>query len=411
MGKYWEYISCYEIPRNYSFWSALGLLGATIHRKVMFLHGDIEIFAPLYVLLVGPQGNGKTTCCDFACGMFAKVCPDLEIGASTQSAEDIVTTMAKDTFIRCFTNSEGEQIEVRPYAFFINEFKDFIAYNPTRMLNFLTNMYDRKIFKASTVKRGSENIINPSLSILGCENPEQLIGFMKNNIVTGGFSRRIIIVYEPHYQEPKPFINIPAAARLAWSEVETRLQEVRKITGVFRWAESGRKFYEPWYREKHASMAKISNQVMRGYVSTKHIQLFKVCMLLDCCSDKPMFLMTDELLQHGLSFLDAIESNMPKLSLSSGRNVMVGPQQKILEMLETSDGWMTEKQLKRQIEQELTPMEIMSVFRHLEDTDQIVKRLFPVPNSEGKPVERWMILLPWKFDEQIKSGAIKITTR
>lgn len=405
IGDYWEYNRRYEIARNYSFISGLCLLGAIVNRKVVFFHGDIELHGNLYALMVGPQGNGKSTANDLASGLFFSVCPDYEIGASTQSAEDIVTTMSKEGFAKSFTNHLGEMDEVRAYAFFINEFKDFIAYSPTRMLNFLGNIYDRKFFKASTIKRGLENIVNPCLNILGCENPDQLIRFMKTDIMTGGISRRFILVYEPGYAEAKPFIEKNDELR---AKLVARLQDVRKVVGQFQWCPTGRKFYEPWYIKKQSSLASIENSIMRGYVSTKHVQLFKICMLLDVVSDKPMFLFTDELLQFGLSFLDVFEPNMPKLSLASGRNELMGSQQKVLEMLEQNGGMLPEKQLMKLVEVDLKPFEIPSMFRHLIDSGQVVKKEWEIPNGEGIKIPRMMIILTAKWNQMIKDKEIEV---
>lgn len=405
LQDYWTYHSCYEIPRNYAFWSGITLIGAVVNRKVHFFHGDIELHGNLYCMLVGPQGNSKSTCCDFSCGFFKHVCPDMELGASTQSAEDIVKVMADEKFVRCYTDEKGDQIEVRPYPFFINEFKDFIAYNPTRMLNFLTNIYDRKSFDASTIKRGAEHIINPCLNILACENPDQLVGLMKNNIMTGGMSRRMIMVYEPHYQNPKPIIIITDEARAAKERFLQRLIDVRSSgIGEFKWEKSGMDFYIPWYNQKHKKLAEVTNPIMRGYLSTKHIQLFKICMLLDTVSDKPMFQFTGDLMELGMAHLDSIELHMPKLSVAAGRNEMAGPQQKILDMLRDCGGIMPEKLLKKKIETELTPIEIFSVFKHLEDTDQVVKKFMKMPNAEGVPVERYMLMTPEEWALGVKEG-------
>src|SRR5580765_2065580 len=237
MADYWTYLSRYEISRNYAFWTAFGLLSAIVHRKVVFLHGDIEIHGNIYTLNVGPQGNGKSTANDISRKFFQRVCSDLAVGASTQSAEAIVKVMSEKEFpVEVFTNGNNEQTIVKPYAFFINEFKDFIAYNPLRMLNFLGNIYDRKFFDASTIARSTENIYNPSLTVSACENPDQLIGFMKNNIVTGGISRRFVIVNELGYEEPRPFI---AQNKDLEERIFSRLVQARTVVGQFQWAPSG----------------------------------------------------------------------------------------------------------------------------------------------------------------------------
>lgn len=403
ISDYVEYHNHYEIPRRYVFWCALGLLGATINRKVIFWHGDIPIMGQLYIMLVGPQGNGKTTPNDFARGFFEEACPEFAVGASTQSAEDIVKTMSDTNFPTVPWNYNGETLAIRPYAFFVNEFKNFVAYNPARMLTFLGDIYDRfERFKSSTLKRGVEDVVYPSVNVLACENPDWLIRNLKGDVVSGGFSRRIIYVYETARPDPIAFIdrNNPVM-RAAKDRIITRLKQIKTVSGIYQWAPSGKKFYEPWYEEKQRNLINVPNALMQGYLGTKHIQLFKVAMLLDAASDKPMFVFTDELLQHALTFLDAIEDNMPKLSLAAGRNELAISQQRILEELRLKGGCVNEKEIKRFVESDLNWRETMEVLRHLEDTSQIIRKTF-----EGKPGT--YLILPETYEAMIQKGIIKV---
>ncbi len=411
ISDYLTYCSCYAILRPYAIWSAVGLLGATIHRKVYFRIGRIERHGNLYILFVGPAGNGKSTPNDFARELFETVCPALRIGASTQSVENICQEMSKADFSRVFTNERNEQIEVRPYAFFINEFKDFIAYNPARMLNFLGNIYDRKYFDASTIKRGLEKIVNPSINIVGCENPEPLVRLMKHEIVTGGMSRRIIIVYETGYPDPVPSPFETPEALAAYERVKQRLTDLQSIAGECKWTEESRVYHDAWYMDNAKRLALETNPVLKGYLSTKGEQMLKVAMLLDVCSDKPMLQFSVENIQTARAFLDILEPNMPKLQAMSGRNQMMPGQQKILEALDRAGGMMPEKVLIKMIESDLEPTERYHILRHLEESEQLLKKNMKVPNTQGVSIERTMLILPWKWDELQTTGSIKITPR
>ena len=404
MSDYVLYHSYYEIPRNYVYWSAIATIGAVVNRKIHFRHGDIIVHGNLYVALVGPQGNGKSVSCDFAKRFFKLACPGMPIGASTQSAEDIVSCMAKEDFARSYTNEIGERTCVSAYSFFINELKNFIAYAPSRMLAFLTDIYDRvDPFDSSTIKRGVESIVNPSLNILACENPDWLINNLKNDIVSGGFSRRIIYVYELDRAEPKAFIDLDPAAVDARDRIVKYLTAANSIVGQYKWTDNGRKWYRPWYEHKQRNLP--NNPLMAGYIGTKHIQLFKVAMCLDAVSPKPMFLFTDELLQLAVSFLDLIELNMPRLSQAAGRNELAAIQQRCLEALLRNGGFMPEKELKRLIEVDCNWSETANLLRHLEETDQLSRKLWKFPNAK----EDYMLFLPGKQDELVKQGVIKVT--
>ena len=417
LKDWWTYHSCYEIPRNYAFWSGLGTLGAVVNRKVFYLHGRIEFHGNLYVGLIGPQGSSKSTCCDFACAYFREACPDANIGPSRSSPESLVKIMSEKDFARVFTNERGESVEVRPFAFFINEFKNFVGRSPFDMLTWLTDVYDRKFYDASTIVRGLEPIVNPSVNLIMCETPDWMIRNLKADVISGGFSRRIIYAYETGKVEAKPHIVLTKPDELmttvdvqlredalrAEERFKRRLVEVRSVKGEYKWTADGSNIYEKWYHDNARREASEPNKVMAGYLGSKNVQLYKVMMLLDVSSDKPMLVFNADMVDMGLALLDAVEGNMPKLSAAAGRNELMGPQQRILELVQQGwsggAGWIPEKELAKGIETEVQPLERMSILRHLEDTGQLIKREFDIVNSAGVSVRRMMYLLPWKYEE------------
>jgi hypothetical protein len=407
MADYWSYHSCYEIPRNYAFWAGFGLLGAVVHKKVSYLHGDLEIFPPIYVGLVGPQGSSKSTCCSFAREFFREACPELKIGPSRASPEAIAKTMSETTFIRQFTDVDGQAVEVRPFSFFINEFKNFVGRSPFDMLTFLTDIYDVRAYDASSIARGLEFIINPSVNLIFCETPDWIIRNIKGDIISGGFGRRVVYAYELDDVTDKPMPIITADARTAIDRCRKRLREARAVVGKYRWDVQGFRYYDKWYRDTAAIRRKENNTMMKGYLKTKHIQVFKVMMLLDCVKDKPMLTFNSELLEEALSFTDVLELNMMKLFAAAGRNELLLSQYKVLDHLERSGSWMEEAALKVAIQNELSPVEIFSVLRHLEDTEQIIRKQVNFPGRG----ERWAFILPKLYKQQINSGDIAVVNK
>ena len=385
LEDYWTYHSCYEIPRNYAIYAGLGLLSSIVHRKTFYLHGDIEIHAPMYIGLIGPQGSSKSTCCGFARKFFTESCPHLRIGPSRASPESICKIMSDDKFALSFKDKDENSIEVRPFTFFINEFKNFVGRSPFDMLTFLTDIYDVKAYDASTIARGLELIVNPSVSLLCCETPEWIIRNIKGDIISGGFGRRIIYVYEIDDVEDRPLPVITTQAREAIDRCRQRLRDIQTFSGEFKWTPQAFRLYDPWYRDSAARRRKESNSMMKGYLKSKHIQLFKIMMSLDACSDKPMLCFTPDLFEEGLYVLDAVEHNMYKLWQASGQNELLAAQQSILDFLDKKGEWVSEAQMKKHAQTDLDPREIFSVIRHLEETEQIVKKevMFPQGRRNG----------------------------
>lgn len=414
LSDYELYHKPYCFHRNYVAFSAFGLISAIMHRKLVYMHGTMEIPPMIYVLQIGPQGNGKSEPLRFSKRMFVQVAPDLEIGASTQTSADIVKTMADEKFVRVYTNWRGESTEVRPYAFFLSEFKDFIAYNPIHMLNFLGNIYDENPYKSSLIKRGVEYILNPALTIIACENTEQLIKFMKTDVFSGGLSRRFIIVNEPTYPKRNPFIEdedtqFVEVNELLWQRLKQRLVDIRKLTGQYKWDPPAKGLYAKWFSDRQRDLERETNALMKGYLSTAHVQLWKLMMLAGVVQDNPMFLFTKDLLDLCSAHLLILEPKMRLINLASSRNETMDGQRKILDLLELNDGKLPEKQLRRTVEGEFrNPMELLSVIKNLEDTDRVIKRQLMEKNGEGVGVARWFIITKSRFDKGVKSGEFKL---
>jgi hypothetical protein len=381
----WAYCSCYEVPRNYAIWAGVGLLAATMNRRIYVRQGDLKHHGNMYICLVGEQGGKKSTAKDFVRDWYVSTFPDMPVGASVQSREDIIKYLASDESTRAFKNEDDVLIEYHPYVFFINELKNFLSFNPSGMVDFLTDIYDRPYFDARTLKRGAEPIINPSITILACETPTWIVDKLKTNIISGGFSRRMVYVYEIETPEiavqiAKPRPKVTPEARKAEKRIKDHLAVIGGISGEFRWTPEGEKFFDEWYMHNRKTLPE--DPVVRGYRRTKDGLLLKTAMLTAMAYPVPKMLLTGDLFEEALAMLDAIEVNMPKLSVAAGRNILAVPQQKILDILENNNGCLPEKEVMRRMGGDLSPMEMLSVIRFLKDTEQIfaVNRQIPGTN-------------------------------
>lgn len=377
------YCSCYEIPRNYAIYSALGLLGAAFNRRVYFLNGDRFIFCPIYCTLVGKQGVKKSTPIDLVRELYHETYPEIPVAPSVQSREDIIRFMASEKDIFHFFNEQDVEVEYHPYMFFINEFDMFISYNPAGMVSFLVDVHDRVFYSGSTIKRNLEQFPNPSVNFLAACVPDWLTTRLRGNIISGGLCRRMIFVVEDHAKDEKgDLICIPCPiitdeAKAARKRIVDHLLATKKLVGQFKTTALGELFYNEWYIKNKLSLP--SDPFLEGYRSSKDIQLRKVAMLLDLSTPSPGFKFTDELLVTAKSFLDDIEVNMTRLSIAAGRNELAAPQQALIDMLETRGGIMSDKEWRREADKNMSFPEYMNAMRYFKDTGQV----FPCVIMEG----------------------------
>jgi hypothetical protein len=374
LADFWLYCQSYEIPRSYALWCGLSMVSAVVNRKLFIKQGDIEIHANIYACLVGEQGGRKSTPKDFARDIICQNFPDIPIGASVQSREDIIRFMASEESARSFTSEAGDPTEYHPYIFYINELKNFLSVNPGAMIEFLTDIYDRAYFDSRTIKRNAELVPNPSIVILACETPEWIIDRLKLRIISGGFSRRMLYIYEIETGEhediriiPRPFIS--NESRAARCRVVEHLRSIESLVGEFKWTRAATALFDTWYTKNR--LTREADPIMRGYLRTKDTQLLKVCMLLAASRPHPKLTLTSELLCEGITLLDSNEINLPKLSVAAGRNEFALQQYQIIQLVKANK-FMAESEILRLMGNELAPMDLSNVMRYLKESKQLV---------------------------------------
>lgn len=355
------------VPRRYTMWSAISILGMTLGRKVFIDEQHFIVYPGIYICLVGDPASRKSTAMVQARDMFTSCFPDYPTGVSVTSREDIVKFLSSDQCMRSFDDGKGNLVEWRPLANFINELSNFMSFNPKGMIEFLTDIYDSKFFISSTVKRGKEEIINPHVSILACTVPNYIIDTFKSNIIGGGFSRRILFIYETEIPAKQTFPTKSPEAFAAETWCKEHLKKVWTLAGEFKWTDEARTTLDTWYKQ----VPSMRDSVLAGYYESKDIIVRKLAMCLAAAEPEPTLILTANLITNTIAFLESIEDNLPKLSIASGRNELAIYHHRLVQLLEDRGGWLPEKLWHRIASAELSEMEYFNVRKLLRETSQL----------------------------------------
>lgn len=358
-----------------------------------------EIPLNLYTCLVGEQGDGKTTAMRIAKGVMKRVYPTLPMSANVMSREDIVRLMASEAYERSVKYKSGTLEEVRPFAMFINELDNFISFNRIGMIQFLTDIYDEKVFDSSTIARGVEAIINPHVTINACVVPDLLKRDLKASVITGGFCRRMIFVY---VVDPKGCIPRPTPSKTgleALARVEDRLRHIVKTSypQYFTWEPETDEWWDAKYRVWHREAMECEDPLVKGFKKSKHIQVLKCAGLLAIAEEDDCVLRV-RYLEAACAMLDTNEINMPLLSRGVGASKLAIPMSHILDMLRASDGALPVKKLTLMMQNDLQINEFEMVMKQLDQSDQVKK-----VNVTQKGVTREMYMLKDKYDELLEA--------
>lgn len=399
---YLFYNSGNMVPRRYHLWSAAAILAAAAGRRFYVDYEYFQVHATLWICLVGRQGLRKTTAKDLAKELFVEALPDYPLGASVESREALAKRLSGDDWLRIYKDENGAAVEWKPVVIFVNELKNFLSVNPGLMIDTLTDLYGVKFYDASTIKHGLQPITNPCINILACETPRWIIDKLKMNIISGGFSRRMLFVYETNRPARVTFPKIPAGGLEARERCRLHLEKITNMAGPFVWTPESRVFFDDWYKNLHTP----DDEVLEGFYENKDVLAVKLTMI-SCLADwEPKLVLTKEKLQLGIAFLESIEDNLPKLTVAAGRSEVAIPQLRVLEVLKTHGGLMPEKALLREIQKDFkNPTEMWSAMRFMTDNEVVIKQALQIPPDK---VKKLWILLPETWSEWQRNGEVDI---
>lgn len=395
LRHYINYNSGNECPDNFHIWTALSILSSTVGAKVKIDRSYFTIYTNLFVCLVGLQGSRKTTAKDIGFDLLKEAIPDVQVSSECESKEFITKYLADPKRHRKYKTKDGKEVTYTPYSIFATELKNFLAMNQVSMVDFLTAIYDRtgKQYESKTKNKGEDSIPSPFVNFLACETPEWLAARLKDSVISGGFCRRMVFVYETNAKPPIAFPQITPDGVESRKYCLNWLRKIKDVEGVFQWGPGTAEWFINWYNETKAK--KQNNPFMEGWYSSKDAQLLKVAMLVALSEDTELTLQLNHL-QYALAIIDNLEVNLPKLVSTIGRNELAIPTGRLLDVV-TQHGKIPEKTLQGLMYNDMTPMEFLSVLNHLKNTEQLVVcRL----NING--VERSYVMTKDYFDKNVK---------
>lgn len=322
LRNYLDFTSGSEVPENYHFWSGVYALSAVVNRQVWLSMGQYRLFPNLYIILLGPPGNGKSLAMDTAQGIVEDV-GGIQISGDAQTKESLVRDM-RDTCPRTITLPDGTAQVITPMVIFATELSHLLGHLSTsgNMIDFLTTIYTKdKRYTTRTKNKGNDEITNPFVSLIACTTQDWITTYLKSDIIGGGFTRRVIFVNEPLGSSVddkslrRPFLTVSPAQVTARENVLRYAEVLKNVVGEFRWDAGAKAAYEKWYLTRDIP----HDPDTIGYYKTKPNQVLKVAMLL-ALSKSPDLVLTTEAFETALALFDKTEATLTRVFQGIGRN-------------------------------------------------------------------------------------------
>lgn len=383
LQDYRTYCSNLEVPPSFTTFASLTTIAALTKRRVWTYKGDyIRIYPNLFTILVGPPGCGKTTAMEISEDVLRH--NNIALSAESVTREKMIIDIQQQEVVLDHMPPDDKYRVVSPYMVFATELSELFGAGGIGMVSFLTDIFSRNLYEARTKNKGSTYIRGPFLNILAGTTPDWITNYLKDDIISGGFSRRCLFVYETSRIDGEARPKIKPEMREAWARVIARSAAISQLKGPFKWTAGAEKFFDAWYPTRRTG----KDLSLLGYYETKDIQLIKVAMLVSISEGDDLVL--DEHHFHaGLQLLGLAEHNLSRVFQGIGRNELNHIAVKAMDLLLSSpklpfrdkrpDGEvytfharaMPKKRLDAFMFKEARGMDIKEIIEHLKSTDKI----------------------------------------
>lgn len=376
---YREYTRELEVPANFHTFCSLVVLAALTKRRVWTYKGEyIRIYPNLYVVLVGPPGCGKNVAMEIAEDLM-----DLQkipLSAESVTREKLITDINEQQAVLDFLPPDDRYRVVSPYTILATELSEFLGAGGIGMISFLTDIYSRNVYHVRTKNKGSTKVEGPFLNLIAGTTPDWITTYLKDDIISGGFSRRCLFLYAAGREGSNPRPRVSPAMRAAWERVKARSEAIAKLHGPFIWTPAAEKFFDTWYPNRKRG----ADPTTDGYYETKDIFLIKVAMLI-ALSDGDKLILDDHHFHRGLELLGLAETNLSRVFQGIGRNELNHVSVKVMDLLvnakkspmKLADGstadvpMMPMQVLRSMVWKDANGQDFDNVIKHLRDTGKI----------------------------------------
>lgn len=399
LSEYRTFCAGTEAHPTYHMFSGLVALSSIISRRVWIDQGYFKVFPNLYVILVGPPGNRKTSAMSIAKSLIREV--QIPFTAECVTKEKLVLDMKENETCCMELPAEFSKFRVyTPMTAMVTELSEFLGAGSVGMINFLVTIYDQDIYESRTKNKGETIIQGPFLNLLACTTPDWITTYLRSDVISGGFSRRAIFVLETGKSGRIPFPEVSESARLSWESVVNYCKQLKKVAGPMTWSPEAREFYADWYTKLEMPI----DETIIGYYETKHMQLLKIAMLVSLSESLDRVLRLEHL-QIGLDLLKLAEENLIRVFAGMGRNELNSAASKVLSIMDripkvlppsplpgvppnTPVAVIFEKKLRGELFHAVKEQEMNEILTHLKNTEKIL-----VLTSTSSGIARSLIIL------------------
>ena len=284
IDAYLDYTKEHEATRRCHLWSIVSVLAAALERRVWIDRGYYTLFPNLYVIIIGKSGLvRKSTTTGIAVNLLREL-PRINMMSERLTAAALIGQVsgAQKTF-----TVGTQEITQSPIFAYASELSVFVTEVFGSVTELLTTFYDcvpndsTKPWVYTSKTQGEIKIFGPCMNLLGASTKAWLRKCIPANEMEGGFSSRVIFVFEN-----KPPEKLVAWPFLSAGGVENKkrladdLAEIHSLCGAFEIDPKAHTLFAEWYKYHMENVVPAnSSPKMAGYFGRKGDMILKLGMV------------------------------------------------------------------------------------------------------------------------------------
>lgn len=360
LSAYIDYSKGQESPEYFHLWCGASTIAAALGRRVSIDRAYYNLYPNMYIVLVGESAvSRKSTALRMERDILQSAVPDIPIVATKSTPEALIE------FLSTRTEEHGSaEAYIMP-----SELVVFLGEKDTTRLELLTDLYDcPDTFKYHTRSRGEEICQDVCVNILGATTPDWLVQALPSTAIGGGFTSRIVFVFQEATTKRVAFPYISDTERKLKTHLIEDLKIISKLSGRFDFTEEAKEWYETWYTEVFdPQRADVS---LMGYYARKHDTLLKLSMVRTVSHSNTLLIGEGDL-ESSLKMLNANEKNLPRV-MDSVRTTEVGKNiRKVISKIHQEGDMISHSDLLRSLSYCLDADGLEAIIAHLKKAGQV----------------------------------------
>lgn len=288
----------------------------------------------MYIILVSPAGTARKGTAMAPVGSFLKKARIPTCGEKI-TPEALIKLLADTKTVTPTTDPQCLPVLHSSLTVFSPELITFLGYNNLAFMALLTDFYDcPDNWKNTTKNKGVNEIDGLFLNLLGATTPEIIQSALPMDAIGGGFTSRIIFVYEEKRGKVIPFPEKTEEERELEKTLTEDLKVISKLSGEFALSPEAKVAYGEWYTKEAAQEGQFPES-FRGYESRRSTHLFKLSMCLSAAKSDDLIIEADDI-RDAIQIIERTEVKMFKTLNAVGSNDILIAMKRIMEYLENN---------------------------------------------------------------------------